>query len=182
MVPNISFYPFLPFEIRNYYEKVSKGLIEERPYDYWGPDTAEEEAHWQRWWLPIKQSFRPIDWDAGSTAHDIVEHGRKAMESPDLVGPMGEILVMDVDPLSDTIMWRFDNCSSSEAELGKEVMKQRSSSFEAAGKMYKLAKKHLVAFIKARRTKTSFMKMSPNFTKWKASKNTVRKMNGKIFP
>lgn len=77
------------------------------------------------------------------------------MERPDLVGPMGEILMMDVDPLSDTIMWRVDNCSSSEAELGKEVKKQRSSSFEAASKMYKLAKKHLVAFIKVRRTRTS---------------------------
>lgn len=60
-------YPLLAFETRDYYEKVSKGLIEERPYDYWGPDTAEEKAHWHQWWLPIKQSFGRIDWDSGFT-------------------------------------------------------------------------------------------------------------------
>ena len=60
-------YPLLSSEIRDYYEKVSKGLIEERPYDYWGPDTAEEKAHWQQWWLPIKKPFYPIDWDAAFT-------------------------------------------------------------------------------------------------------------------
>ena len=60
-------YPLLSFEIRDYYEKVSKGLIEERPYDYWSPDTAEEEAHWDEWWLPIKKSFYPIDWESGFT-------------------------------------------------------------------------------------------------------------------
>lgn len=60
-------YPNLSFEVRDYYEKFSKGLIEEGPYEYWGPDTVEEEARWQQWWLPIKQIFRPIDWDSAFT-------------------------------------------------------------------------------------------------------------------
>ena len=84
-----------------------------------------------------------------------MRHEKKAMERSDLVGPMGEMIVMDVDPLSDTIMWRVDGGWSSEAKLGKEVRKQGSSSFEAASMMYKLAKKHLVAFIEVRRTRTS---------------------------
>lgn len=50
-----------------------------------------------------------------------MRHEKKAKERPDLVGPMGEMLVMDVDPLSDTIMWRVDSGWSSEAKLGKEV-------------------------------------------------------------
>lgn len=60
-------YPLLSSEIRDYYEKVSKGLIAERPYEYWGPDSVEEEAHWHQWWLPIKRPFRRIDWDSGFT-------------------------------------------------------------------------------------------------------------------
>ena len=57
----------VPFEVWDYYEKVSKGLIEERPYDYWGPESEEEKAHWDQWWLPITKSFRRIDWDSGFT-------------------------------------------------------------------------------------------------------------------
>ena len=60
----------LSFEIWDYYEKVSKGLIEERPYEYWGPETAEEKAHWHQWWLPIKKSFHPVHWDSGFTGRD----------------------------------------------------------------------------------------------------------------
>ena len=60
-------YRLHPSEIRDYYEKVSKGLIEERSYDDWGPETAEEKALWDEWWLPIKKSFYPIDWESGFT-------------------------------------------------------------------------------------------------------------------
>ena len=64
---NKGFYPLISYEIRDYYERVSKGRIKERPYDYWGPDTAEEKAHWDRWWLPIQRPFYPIEWDSGFT-------------------------------------------------------------------------------------------------------------------
>lgn len=42
---NMDCYPLLLFDLRDYYEKVSKGLIEQRPYEYWGEDTEEEKAH-----------------------------------------------------------------------------------------------------------------------------------------
>lgn len=64
---NTAFYQLISYETRDYYEKVSKGLIKERPYDYWGPDTAEEKAHWDQWWLPIQKSFYPINWESGFT-------------------------------------------------------------------------------------------------------------------
>lgn len=60
-------YPLLTSEIRDYYEKVSRGLIEERPYEYWGEDTAEEEKRWHQWELPIRTAFRPVDWNSGFT-------------------------------------------------------------------------------------------------------------------
>ena len=37
-------YRRLPSELRHYYEKRRKGLIEERPYDSWGPETREDRA------------------------------------------------------------------------------------------------------------------------------------------
>ncbi|KAF6240621.1 hypothetical protein HO173_001292 [Letharia columbiana] len=142
---NMGCYPILSFEIRDYYEKVSKGLIEERPYDYWGPESEEEKAHWRQWCLPIKKSFRPIDWDSGFTGRGIVKNKENAMERPGLVGPLGEMFVVDVDPLSDAIVWRIDSSSSSEAEVGKGRKKQKRSSFEAANKMYKRVKEHFAA-------------------------------------
>lgn len=157
-------YPILSFEIRDYYEKVSKGLIEERPYDYWGPESEKEKAHWRQWCLPIKKSFRPIDWDSGFTGRGskyssllivmalwnadedlVMKNKKKAMERPGLVGPLGEMFVVDVDPLSDAIVWRIDSSSSSEAEVGKGRKRQKRSSFEAANKMYKRAKEHFAA-------------------------------------
>lgn len=77
------------------------------------------------------------------------------MERPGLVGPMGEKLVTDVDPLSGTIMWRIDSNLSFEVKVGERWKKRRSSSFEAASKMYKRVKKHFVAFIEVHPTTTS---------------------------
>ncbi len=57
----------MPVEIRDYYEKASKGLIEESPCDYWGPETEEDKARWDRWCVPIQRSFYPIDWDSEFT-------------------------------------------------------------------------------------------------------------------
>lgn len=64
---NTSIYMSLPSDLRDYYEKRSKGLIEARPHDSWGPETPAETAFWQQWWLPITQEFHPIDWNAGFT-------------------------------------------------------------------------------------------------------------------
>lgn len=67
MDTDIDFYQLISYETWDYYEKVSKGMIKERPYEYWGPDTPEEKAHWDQWWLPIQKSFYPIDWESGFT-------------------------------------------------------------------------------------------------------------------
>lgn len=92
-------------------------------------------------------------WNANKRV--VAKHKKKAMENPGLVGPMGEKLVTDVDPLSDTLVWRIDSSSSFEVEMGEGVKKRRNSSFEAASKMYKRAKKHIVALIEVHRTTTS---------------------------
>ena len=67
MDSDLDLYHCIPIEIRDYYEKVSKGLIEEKPYDYWGEDTAEEKELWDERGLPIKMKFRPIHWDSSFT-------------------------------------------------------------------------------------------------------------------
>lgn len=85
----------------------------------------------------------------------VVKHKEKAMERPGLVGPTGEILVTDVDPSSDAIVWRIDSSSSLEAEVGKVLKTQRRSSFETAIKMYKRTKEHFVASIEMHRTRES---------------------------
>ena len=71
----MAWYTHLSMEIRDYYERVSKGLIEERPYEYWGPDTVEGKAYWQQWWSPIRETFHPVDWDLGFTGR-----GSKALK------------------------------------------------------------------------------------------------------
>ena len=67
MKGNNETYMKLPSDLRDYYEKRSKGLIEARPYNSWGPETPEEKAKWQQWWAPIQQTFHPIDWNSGFT-------------------------------------------------------------------------------------------------------------------
>lgn len=56
-------------ETQEYYWKVSKGQIEERSYESWGPESAEEEAYWKQWWwqLPCRVPFNRISWDSGFT-------------------------------------------------------------------------------------------------------------------
>ena len=85
----------------------------------------------------------------------VVKHKKKAMERPGLVGPKGETLEMDVDPLSDAFVWRVESNASSEAEVGNDVKKRRRSNFEAVNKIYKRAKVHFVAFIERCRTTSS---------------------------
>lgn len=71
---------------------------------------------------------------------------RKTMERPGLVGPMGEILVMDEDPVSGEIVYRIDNGTSSEGGVSRGVKVRRRSCPEAASKIYIRAKEHIVAF------------------------------------
>lgn len=77
------------------------------------------------------------------------------MERPGLVGPMGETLVMDVDPESEMIVYRVHSNSSPGAQTGDGAKSRRRSSLEAASKMYKQAKELLVNFIQAHRKSTS---------------------------
>ena len=65
---------------------------------------------------------------------------------------------MDVDPLSDALVWRVESSSSSRAKVDKRVKRRRASTFEAVNKMYKGAKMHFVALIEKRRTAGSMEK------------------------
>lgn len=129
-----------------------------------------------------------VFWNANEII--VVKHKKKAMERPGLVGPKGETLEMDADPLSDALVWRVESISSSEAEVGKVVKKRRRSNFEAVNKIYKRAKVYFVAFLERRRTTSSTGKSrndtarqdspkpSPN---GRAQEKTVCKIDGKIL-
>lgn len=71
---------------------------------------------------------------------------RTTMERPGLVGPMGEILVTDEDPVSEKIVYRIDNGTSSEGGVDRGVKVRRRSGLEAASKIHIRAKGHIVAF------------------------------------
>ena len=153
-------YQYLPSELRTYYEKRSKGLIEARPNDYWGPETPEETAKWQQWWAPIRKNFRPIDWNAGFTGRGgeifscalrvvscnanggTVVKTEKAMEVPGLVGPMGEKL-----PVLGEIMWEIEESMPVEAEEGRESTKRKRRLTEVATEIYKQARGCCRAYI-----------------------------------
>ena len=77
------------------------------------------------------------------------------MERPGVVGPMDEMLVMDVDPVSEKIVYRVDSSASAEAEVRKGMKERRRSSLEAASKIYKRAKDHFDAIGESRRKTTS---------------------------
>lgn len=85
----------------------------------------------------------------------VVKHKKKAMERPGLVGPMGEMLVMDVDPVSEKVVYRVESRASSEAEVRKRVRERRRSSLVAASNLYNRAKEHFVAISELRRMTTS---------------------------
>ena len=91
-------------------------------------------------------------WNAKKSV--VAKHKKKAMERPGLVGPMGEMLVMDVDPASEKVVYRVDSASS-EAEVRKRVKERRRNSLVAASKICKRAKEHFVAIGELRRMTTS---------------------------
>ena len=84
----------------------------------------------------------------------VAKNNKKAIERPGLVGPMGETLMMDMDPLTGADVWSVDSSSPSEAEVGRGVKKQRMSSLKVASKMYKRAWEHFVTIIEVHRTTT----------------------------
>ena len=94
----------------------------------------------------------------------VVEHDEKAMERPGLVGPMGETLVMDVDPVSEEIVYRVDYSLASEGGAGIGVKMRRRRSLEAASKIYKRAKEHIGAFIELHRVAMSMRAPRSNIT------------------
>ena len=75
-----------------------------------------------------------------------MRHDENTMERPNLVGPMGEVLMMDEDPVSEEIVYRIDNGTSSEGGVSRGVNVRRRSCIEAASKIYIRAKEHIVAF------------------------------------
>ena len=84
----------------------------------------------------------------------ILKRKEKSMKRPDLIGPTCEMFEMDVDAVSKTAVYDVASSSSYEAEIGKGLKKQTSSSFEAVGKMAMQAKEHFVASVEMHR-KTS---------------------------
>lgn len=55
-------------DVLEYYELRSKGLIEERPYESWGPDSPERAETIDYYFnCHVKQFFRPVDWNKGFT-------------------------------------------------------------------------------------------------------------------
>ncbi len=89
-----------------------------------------------------------VIWNANE--YVVKKRKKKAMERPGLVGPMGEMLVMDIDPVSENVVYKVVSRPSSESGVGKRVKHRRRSSLEAANKMYKRLKKHLFAFERKR--------------------------------
>lgn len=82
----------------------------------------------------------------------VLKHQEKTIEKPGLIGPMNEMLVMDVDPFSKAIVYKVDYSSSLKAEVGRGLKQRTRSSLEAAGKIYKQAKEHLVSVVELHRT------------------------------
>lgn len=75
-----------------------------------------------------------------------MRHDKKTLERPDLVGPLDEVLVMDEDVVSEEIVYRIDNGTSSEDGVSRGVNVRRRSCIEAASMIYIRAKEHIVAF------------------------------------
>lgn len=75
-----------------------------------------------------------------------MRHRKKAIERPGLVGPKGEMLVIDTDPMSESTVYKIDEGTSSEVGRYKRWKGHRRRKIETASKMYKRAKKHFVAF------------------------------------
>ena len=155
----------VPSEIWEYYQRVSAGLTEERSYDDWGPETEEGRAHGNLPELSIEESFHPIRWDSGFTGRGskllyflivmslwnvnegtVVDRHDGTMERPGLVGPKGEMLVMDVDPVSERVVYRVDDGRPSQSGIYTWMKRKRRSGCEAAIKMCKVFKERVVNF------------------------------------
>ncbi len=99
-----------------------------------------------------------VIWNANE---DVVKkRKKKAMERPGLVGPMGEMLVMDVDPVSENVVYKVVSRPPSKSRVSKTVKHRRRSSLEAASELYKRLKKHLFAF--ERKRTSSKVEPDPN--------------------
>lgn len=85
----------------------------------------------------------------------LMKDGKTTMERPGIVGPMDEILVTDEDPVSEKIVYRIDNGTSSEGGVDRGVKVRRRSCLEAASKIHILAKEHIVAFCDFQHVKMS---------------------------
>ena len=162
----------LPSDLRDYYEKRSKGLIEARPNDSWGPETVAETEFWQQWWLPITQEFHPIDWNAGFTGRggkvspkrfetgtvvkyangNPVQETEEAMERPGLVGPMDETIVMDVSPVVKEVARKNEGSTSADAEEqeGSKSPRRKRRLTDVAKDIYKRARNCCLAHIEKR--------------------------------
>lgn len=75
-----------------------------------------------------------------------MKNDKRTMERPGIVGPMGEILVTDEDPVSEKIVYRIANGTSSKGGVKRGVKVRRRSCLEAASKIHIRAKGHIVAF------------------------------------
>ena len=160
----------VPPEIWEYYQKVSIGLTEERSYDDWGPETEEGQAHGNQPERSIKESFHPMRWESGFTGRGskllyflivmslcnvnegiVVDRHDGTMERPGVVGPRGEMLVMDVDPVSNNVLYRVVDGRASQSRIYTWMEKKRRNSCEAASKMYKGFKERVVNFFELSR-------------------------------
>ena len=153
----------IPPEVWEQYEKNRLGLIEERSYDDCGLETREEEACWKPPELSIKESFHPMRWNSGFTGRGskfpfllivmslwnvndglVVKSDEKTMERPGLVGPKGEELVINVDPVSGETVYKVEYRVSFQSELRAWTRRKRRSSVEAASKIYKSFEERVV--------------------------------------
>lgn len=72
-------------ELWTYYCLRSEGLIDELPYEYWGPDrNAEENDRIAR--QKIRLKFEPVKWERCYTGRGVLRKGQKPpWEAPDVV-------------------------------------------------------------------------------------------------
>ena len=167
-------------ETWEYYRNVSEGLIKERSYDDWGPETEEEKMYRDRPELPIQESFQTVHWDSSFSGRGsklsnfligmslwkvnkgiVLEDSENTIERPGLVGPKGEMLMRSVDPESNEAVYWVDDGTAPQPRVYSWLKRKKRSSLEAANKVCKLFKDRVVGFFElSRMTKT----MGPNWS------------------
>ena len=176
--------PVFSTELRDYHASLSQGLIEPRPYDYWGKDTPEQKARWDRWLLPIRREFYPVDWDSPWTGRGsksfsssfssssfnrfnrggvlcnadkvlVARKSRRIMERPNMHGPLNEILVMDVDSESGQATCRVEDDLFFQMKQERRSKRKRRSTLGAINELYQRSKQQIVSFTELRRMTTS---------------------------